>query len=1428
VRRVFSCSATIKHPRNLKAKMKHSTKGWFRRKPGVDHGDWMLHSELYKHHSKQFAKVKGGVPTVDCASCVGGANSFCSTYFSKANSFLSVNPHELTKHHKLLYANPDFRLMDAYLDKFLQLKKCRADVDIMLVAPIDTTRKWYPKLCKHFSCMAVYKGNWRHHDGGRLFSRPVDHRDPGGARVCPGGAPFDVGIFFSKSGSKIHSTSSYENDAVKKMSIGKLALLRGRLLSQNTAVLLDSGAQCSLISEKLVAKLGIATHCMEGVNLEWFDGSAMKQQLCVKDVHLTLNGKAVVLEDAIVAPLSTFDVVLGTPWLDTNHVVMHFHPSPHLRKVVVDGQTLTPLEHMSRQPSSRPLVSVCSIAQAKKYVKKHGTQVLVGRLKVLVDSVTTGDNGVKTSFSDRIGPDAPPEIRKKLLDLLHEFQDIFEEPTQTIDYPAMELELKPGEEAFAASPYRLSLEEQQALDELIELFIKRGWIVPSNSGWGSPCMLVKKAKGGWRLVIDFRALNSKTLGHSWPLPRLDDVLQSLRGSKVYSGLDLLSGYHQLALHENSQEMTAFTTKNGLYHWLVTPQGLKQAPGAFSKMMSTLFKEIVSAGCMVVYLDDMLVHTTDWTSHVDALRKVFTVFREKHLRAALNKCQFGFTSIEFVGHKVSAAGVLPDDRKSKAIREWPVPTDRQSLYQFYGLVAWFRRMFPTFTELTKPLQDQLYLKKEGEDIEWGPEQQACFDAVKEAFANLVHMHQFNPSLESCVWVDASDYAVGGALLQRSSPTSDWYPCAFESKRLTQHECSWHTTDKEMYAVVVCLNSWKHWLKGGHHFTVHTDHIALCLKPTSKVKRSRALRWHQELSEFDFSLQHKSGLSNVLGDAMSRRPDHMHWFKSLQKPVYGPVFVEEGVQVGVMYSHINGIAKKKKKRVSWAPLLHVSSISHAGVHAIAMEAQLDEALKTVLVADASSYVPPQGHALKKDSLGLWRTAAGQIYVNGQDARAAVVSYIHEHHFHCGHAKTSRRLKQLFHWKTQQKTVGDVIKGCQTCQAVKALRKKLTKTHSVSEGVASKLTHLQVDFVWGLPIVTPKRLTGLMNIVDVFSKYCVLIPVPFNIDSEYCARMVMDHWVRHFGPPMVLQSDQDVRFTSALYQSLVNMMGVEMRLSSPYHPQSQGVCERLNGIAVDALRTYVMDKGSHTKWHEIIPWLNFVLNSNHHSTINMSPHECVFGVPLRTMPGMHVVCEGISSDDQDAMKDYVKSRLMQQAVEQRERLDGSGVAWDPKVGDLVWLASDHLKWKKQAKAKLVPRFLGPFKVLHKPAPNAVKLELPSTWNCRSTWNVDALKPHVESVWSQAPVAADWSEEILELMSEDQAVTDSVAQPLVDPKEGVKTVLEVKRGTKDMWLVRFTGDKGFQDKPYTEQEVKLLPDGVVALEAHHAKWQNRPRRGS
>ena len=484
--------------------------------------------------------------------------------------------------------------------------------------------------------------------------------------------------------------------------------------------------------------------------------------------------------------------------------------------------------------------------------------------------------------------------------------------------------------------------------------------------------------------------------------------------------------------------------------------------------------------------------------------------------------------------------------------------------------------------------------------------------------------------------------------------------------------------------------------------------------------------------------------------------------------------------------------------------------------------------MLVADADSFEPPSGHAMKRDDDGLWRMVSGQVYVHGEQARLSVVTYIHNLHFHSGMAKTSRRLKQLFYWKGQQGDVSRVINGCQTCQSVKVLRRKLTRTRSVSQSVPCKLHHVQVDFVWGLPIVTRKRDTGFMSLVDVFSKFCVFVPVPFNIDSEYCANIILDKWVRYFGAPAVLQSDQDVRFTSALYEELAKHMGVDIRFSAPYHAQSQGVVERLNGVAVAALRAHVLDKGTHANWHEILPWLGCVLNSNCHSATSVSPYECVFGKSLETVPGM--LHDGmLSSVEQKAMQEFVKDKLSQQAVEQSERLDGSvDEAWDPQVGDLVWLSSDHLKWKKQAKAKLIPKYMGPFKVMHKPGPNAVRLELPNTWHCRSTWNVGALKPHVESVWSKAPVAADWSEEILEMMDEDQTPTDSVAPAVVDPSEGVKFVKEVKRGTRDKWLVRFCGDIFFQDNAYAESEVRLLPGGAEALNSHESRWQQRPRRGT
>ena len=232
-----------------------------------------------------------------------------------------------------------------------------------------------------------------------------------------------------------------------------------------------------------------------------------------------------------------------------------------------------------------------------------------------------------------------------------------------------------------------------------------GFIRDSTSPYGAPILFVKKKDGTFRMVVDYRALNNITVKNKYPLPRVDDILDQFHGAKIFSKLDLRSGYHQIRLSEESIPKTAFRTRYGLYEFTVLPFGLCNAPATFQRMVNDIFKPYLDK-FVNVFIDDIIIWSSSPSQHLEHLRKVFELLREHKLYAKLSKCSFALPTADFLGHIISADGISCDPAKVKAIVEWPAPKAVSHLRSFLGLANYYRRFVKNFASVAAPMYDLL--------------------------------------------------------------------------------------------------------------------------------------------------------------------------------------------------------------------------------------------------------------------------------------------------------------------------------------------------------------------------------------------------------------------------------------------------------------------------------------------------------------------------------------------------------------------------------------------------------------------------------------------------------------------------------------------------------------------------------------------------
>src|SRR5688572_17269997 len=388
-----------------------------------------------------------------------------------------------------------------------------------------------------------------------------------------------------------------------------------------------------------------------------------------------------------------------------------------------------------------------------------------------------------------------------------------------------------------------------------------GIVRKSYSPWASPVVIVGKKGGDKRFCVDYRKLNAVTKVDAYPLPRIDDLLDSLGGANWFSTLDLASGFWQISMQEEDIEKTAFITANGLYEFVVMPFGLNNAPGTFQRLMNWVLQDYLGK-FVAVYIDDVIIFTKGTLEqHLDHLKQVFQTLRESILKIKLKKCQFCLPSLSFLGHVVGRGGIQPDPEKIRKIKEFPVPMNVSQLRAALGLFGYYRKFIKDFSCHAKPMTE--LLKKEQPYI-WEERQQNSFERLKEMLIKAPIFQYPDFEKPFTLFTDASKNGLGAVLSQRKG--SKECVIAYASRSTNKSEANYGITDLECLAVVWAVQHFQHYLF--NQFTIVTDHSALKWLKMCKIPKGRRARWIMELQQYNFSIEHRAGKANANADALSR--------------------------------------------------------------------------------------------------------------------------------------------------------------------------------------------------------------------------------------------------------------------------------------------------------------------------------------------------------------------------------------------------------------------------------------------------------------------------------------------------------------------------------------------------------------------------------
>ena len=614
--------------------------------------------------------------------------------------------------------------------------------------------------------------------------------------------------------------------------------LAARIGRRPLRVLVDSGSTGNYIDARECAARRMKIEAEEKPEeLKMADGTVVKTEGRVQ-LKLKCGGYRGDIS-ARVFPNMNKQMILGIPWLSKENPHIDWTQAAVVMKKGQDWISL-PLAKSQQQDPVHLATEISATRLDKMLKRKEVERAFLGIIRTLVKEDPEGMETLEESMTTQ-KPKWDQALPSHIREVLEEFDDVFPQDLPLGLPPVRQghefkIDLEDDVPPVHRPLYKMSPLELEEAKKQIESMLEHGFIRPSDSPYGAPVLFVPKKDGSLRFCIDYRWLNKKTVKNRYPLPLPEELFDRLGSARVFSKIDLRSGYWQMPVKPGDVHKTAFKTRWGLYEFLVMPFGVTNAPAQFMNMMNDLLGEYLDK-FVLVFLDDVLIYSANPQDHADHLRKVLGKLREHQLFAKASKCEILKTSVEFLGQQICRGGMTPTEAKLKAVRDWATPQDVKGVRSFLGFANYYRRFVKDFAAIADPLTS---LTKKDVEWQWGPYQRCAFQQLKESLCAAPVLLFPDPKLPYTVVTDASGTVAGGVLMQDQG--NGLQPLAFLSRRLKPTEQRYSAYERELVAVAYCLQSWRHYLEGcPGGVTVVTDHQPLVRLMDQQVLTRVQTRW-----------------------------------------------------------------------------------------------------------------------------------------------------------------------------------------------------------------------------------------------------------------------------------------------------------------------------------------------------------------------------------------------------------------------------------------------------------------------------------------------------------------------------------------------------------------------------------------------------------
>ena len=702
--------------------------------------------------------------------------------------------------------------------------------------------------------------------------------------------------------------------------------------------------------------------------------------------------------------------------------------------------------------------------------------------------------------------------------------------------------------------------------------------------------------------------------------------------RYFTKLDVVHAFHRIRIAEGDEWLTAFRTRLGLFEWNVLPFGLSNGPGTFQRFINHVLREYLDVFCSA-YVDDVLVYSDSRKEHRKHVNMVLEKLLDAGLHVDIHKCEFEVQETKYLGFIVKAGkGIRMDPEKTKAILEWTTPTSVKAVRRFVGFANYYRQFIDEFSDIIMPLTA---LTKKGVAFRWDDNADRAFRILKKAFVSAPMLAQYDPDRKTALEADASGTALGGTLHQQDPERGQWHPVAFFSQKLNPAQRNYPIHDRELLAIVECLKQWGSMLRGLQHFEVITDHKNLEYFLEDRQLSPRQFRWWHDLCQYNLTIRYRPGQVNAAADALSRRDQDDD---DDEKKRFGKILLKNNNSGGWDIAKNPDIDTDIHKNEDWpAEVLttRTGDVDEADPASVPGEIpatleqawqdgiRTDEAIPEIAQAlrDEVRTLPP--HLKIKISLAdcslddegnlRWR---GRLWVpNHEPLRTGLIQEAHDSTLagHPGRTETGAIIAKTLFWPGYVNDVRRFCRNCDVCNRSKVWRQQkqgFLQPLSIPE---RSWRDIAMDFCGPFPMSDGHD--EILVITDRLTKGVILVPCTTTISAERLVPIFVDRFVRDHGFPTSIVSDRGPQFVSIFWKELCNQLGIQRKLSTAYHPQTDGQTERWNAEVERHLRN--LARWDQSDWASHLPLTQLQLNGATATATGVSPFSMLHGYDLEVLP-------------------------------------------------------------------------------------------------------------------------------------------------------------------------------------------------------------------